>query len=592
MATTLTGAEEITWDLSDLYAGPDDPRIDSDVEEALSVARDIAERYHGKVAELSAAEIFAVTKQSEEIFEKTSRAYIYSYLLFSADTSDPPRGALLQKMREKMTELNTTLLFFGLEWVALDEDRAELLLEDPVLEKYRHYLASQRRFKPYLLSEPEEKIISEKMVTGAGAWDRLFDEVTAVITVDIDGEEFSFEQAFAQLHDGDRETRRKAQEAITEALRDGLRTRAFIFNTILLDKATDDRLRGYSHWLAARNLSNEASDEAVQALVDAVVDRYDIPQRYYRLKAKMLGLDRLKDYDRSAAIESTSVKMSWPEARDLVVGAYASFSDKAGEIISDFFDRRWIDAGVTPNKMTGAYCYAVPQGHPFVMMNYTGERRAALTLAHELGHGLHGVLAEPLGAFNSDTPLTMSETASVFGEALTFRHLLETETTERGQLELLAGRIEDAIATVFRQISMNRFEDVVHNDRRTSGEISVDRISDLWFETQSSMFADSVELTDGYRIWWSYVPHFIGTPGYVYAYAFGFLFSLAIFRKYEDEGDVVVEPYLNLLRAGGSNRPDELAKIVGLDITDPKFWHGGLEEIDALVTEAESMLSS
>lgn len=591
MTKTLTGAEEIAWDLSELYAGPDDPRIDSDIADVLTTAKGIANRHHGKVANLSAAELGEVTKETEALYEKASRAYIYSYLLFSADTSDPPRGALLQKMREKLTELSTTLLFLGLEWVELDDETAEKLLADPILEKYRHYLSSQRRFKPHVLSEPEEKIISEKKVTGAGAWDRLFDEVTAAMMVEIDGEPISFEQATSRLHDADRETRRKAAEAITETLRDGLRTRSFIFNTVMLDKSTDDRLRGYSHWLADRNLSNEASDEAVQALVDAVVDRYDIPQRYYRLKAKMLGLDRLKDYDRNAAIESTNANMSWPEARDLIVSAYSSFSDEAGRIISDFFDRRWIDAALTPNKMTGAYCYPVPQGHPYVMMNYTGERRAALTLAHELGHGLHGVLAEPLGYYNADTTLTMAETASVFGEALTFKKLLETESSTSGRLELLAGRIEDAIATVFRQISMNRFEDVVHNARRSSGELSADRISDLWLETQSLMFADSVELSDGYRIWWSYVPHFIGTPGYVYAYAFGFLFSLAIFRKYEDDGDVVVEPYLDLLRAGGSDRPDELAKIVGLDITDPKFWHGGLEEIDALVTEAEGMLS-
>lgn len=590
MSTTLTGAEEIHWDLSDIFSGIDDPAIDKKVEQAIELSKAFRDKYYGKVGDLSASELRDAVAEVEDISSALYRAGAFSHLLYSTDTADPARGALLQRIQEKSTEAATIVLFFDLEWVALDDNRAEKILSDPAIEKYRHYLEAKRRFKPHVLSEPEEKVLAEKSVSGSAAWTRLFSELSSALTVELDGERVPLENALSMLHQPDRDVRRSAAEGVTKTLEEGLRTRNFIFNTLLLDKATDDRLRNYPHWLADRNLSNEASDEAVQALVDAVVERYDIPQRWYRLKAKMLGIDRLADYDRNATLASTAESMQWDEARDLVLESYKAFSPDAGRIISDFFERSWIDAAVTPNKVPGAYCMTiVPGAHPYVMMNFTGERRSALVLAHELGHGLHGYLSQELGLFNSDTPLTLSETASVFGEALTFKRLLESETDKKVRLELIAGRIEDSIATVFRQIAMNRFEDAVHNARREKGELPTDAISDYWIETQTQMMADSVELTDGYRIWWSYIPHFIGSPGYVYAYAFGFLFSLAIYKRYEQEGEPMVEPYLDLLKRGGSDRPEHLAQIVGLDITDPKFWHGGLEEIDALVSEAESL---
>lgn len=590
MSTTLTGAEEVHWDLSEIYRGVDDPAIDKNVDGAIAQARTFNERHYQKVASLSPGELKEAIVELEEIQSILYRAGVFAYLMYSTDTADPARGALLQRTQEKATEAATILLFFELEWVALDDAAAEKILADESLKKYRHYLEAKRRFKPHVLTEPEEKIVAEKLVSGGAAWSRLFSDLTSAMKVTIDGEDISFEEALARLFRPERDVRKTASEAITEMLDEGLRTRTFIFNTLLLDKATDDRLRKYPHWLASRNLSNEASDEAVQALVDAVVDRYDIPQRYYRLKAKLLGIDKLADYDRNASIASTAPTLVWEEAKALVADSYMAFSPEAGKIISDFFEGNWIDAAVTPNKTPGAYCMTtVPGVHPYVMMNYTGERRSALVLAHELGHGLHGYLSQDLGLFNTDTPLTLSETASVFGEALTFKRLLEAESDPKTRLELLAGRIEDSLATVFRQIAMNRFEDAVHNARREKGELPSDAFSESWVETQTQMMADSVELTDGYKIWWSYIPHFIGSPGYVYAYAFGFLFSLAIYKKYEQEGDPMVKPYLDLLRSGGSDRPENLAQIVGLDITDPKFWHGGLEEIDKLVEEAESL---
>lgn len=588
--TTKTGTEQLTWDLSDLYRGLDDPSLDADVAGALADAEGFKAAYEGRLADLSPAELAAAVAEAERIMSIMERADTYANLLYSTDTADPARGALVQKMAEQAARLRTELLPFRLEWIGLDDEGAEALLADPALERYRHYLAAQRRYRPYVLSQPEERILSEKQLTSRAGWVRLFTELVSSLRIDIDGEQISLEEALARLQQPDREVRRKAAEGVTAALRTGGRTRGFILNSLLLEKSTDDRLRGYPHWLAERNLSNEASDEAVEALVQAVVSRYDIPQRYYRLKARLLGLDRIADYDRVAPISTRTDQITWNEAKDLVLEAYRSFSPEAGKIISNFFERRWIHAAITPNKTPGAFCATlVPEVHPYVLMSFTGERRAALTLAHELGHGLHGVLAQDLGLLNADTPLTLAETASVFGEALTFKRLLAGEADPTARLQLLAGRIEDAITTVFRQVAMNRFEDAVHNARRNAGELSVDAVADKWIETQSAMLGDAVELTDGYRIWWSYIPHFIGSPGYVYAYAFGYLFSLAIFGKYEREGESMVEPYLELLRAGGSESPEALARIVGLDITEPRFWLDGLEGIDRLVSEAEAL---
>jgi oligoendopeptidase F len=488
--------------------------------------------------------------------------------------------------------LSTDVLFFGLEWVAVDDAKAEAILADPVVAAQRHFLAASRRYRPHLLSEPEETLMAEKAMTSSSAWSRLFTELTSAlkIRIDPDAEPASLEEALSKLQQPDRELRRRTAEALTEALQSELRTRSYIFNTLLLDKATEDRRRGYPSWIASRNLSNEASDASVQALVDAVIARYDIPQRYYRLKARLLGLDRLADYDRMAPILATSTPTSWDEARSIVLDAYSSFSPVTGSIVSDFFERRWIDAAVRPNKQSGAFCATtIPGAHPYVLLSFTGERRSVLTLAHELGHGVHGVLAGDQGLFNAQTPLTLAETASVFGEALTFQRLLAAEDDPNRRLELLVGRLEDAIATTFRQVAMNRFEDSIHNTRRTDGELAPDRFNALWMDVQKAMLGDAVDITDGYKIWWSYIPHFVGAPGYVYAYAFGYLFSLAIFRRYEKEGPAIVGPYLDLLRAGGSDTPEVLARIVGLDLSDPGFWAEGLEAVDQLLAEAEAL---
>jgi oligoendopeptidase F len=590
MATQeLTGAEDVGWDLSDLYAGIDDERIDEHVAGADADGDAFRERYHGKVALLSAEELAEAMVERERIESVFTRAIYYAHLQFATNMADPTRGALMARLQESGAALETKLLFFGLEWAEVDDATADAVLADPALAHWRHALASMRKFRPYLLSEPEEKILTEKAVSGVSAWSRLYEEQLGALRVTLDGDEVGLEAAMARLYSADRATRSGAAEAVTSALEPGLRTRAYVYNAILLDKSVDDRLRSYPTWLSSRNLANETTDDAVQALIDAATSRYDVPQRYYRLKARLLGLERLEHYDRFAPVAEDETRTSWAEAREIVVGAYADFSPLAGDVVERFFADDWIDAPPRPDKRTGAFCATtVPDVHPYVLMNFTGDRRSVLTLAHELGHGLHGVLAQPLGLVNASTPLTTAETASVFGEALTFQRLLAGEDDPRRRLDLLTGRIEDAIATTFRQIAMNRFEHSVHTARREQGELSTDRLGELWLEAQTDLFGDSVGV-EGYTPWWSYIPHFTGVPGYVYAYAYGYLFALAIYRRYLAEGDAMIEPYLDVLRAGGSRAPEELARMVGLDLADPAIWASGIEALSTELDEAETL---
>ncbi|MFL5830238.1 MAG: M3 family oligoendopeptidase, partial [Solirubrobacteraceae bacterium] len=461
------------------------------------------------------------------------------------------------------------------------------------LDFCRHYLRSVRRYRPHLLSEPEEKILAEKSISSQSAWNRLFGELVSALRVGLDGEEQTLDMALARLQDPDRDHRRAAAEAVSAALEPGLRTRAFIYNTLIHDKAVEDRLRRYPHWLASRNLANEASDESVMALITAVRGRYDIPQRWYRLKAKLLGVDQIADYDRAAPVLPEDVTFSFGGARELVLDTYGAFSPEAGRVVRRFFDEHWVDAPVRPHKRGGAFCsYTVPTVHPYVLLNFTARRRDVLTMAHELGHGLHAALAQPQGVFHQATPLTLAETASVFGETLVFGRLLDAAETEDERLSLLAERIDSAIATVFRQIAMNRFEHLMHTKRRDEGELSVDRINELWVEAQRELFGDSVEITDGYRMWWSYVPHFINTPGYVYAYAYGQLLALSVYQRYLEEGESFVPSYLELLAAGGSRSPEELGEIVGIDLADPGFWDSGLVLVEQQLTAAEDLAAS
>jgi oligoendopeptidase F len=580
------------WDLEPLLDGEGQAGVERRLDEALERSKAFSQRYAGKLADIDGAALQEAMSELAAIHDLVGRAGYYAALRFSTDTADPANGALLQRVQEQETAIQTTLLFFELEWAALPDERAEELLAGEGLDFCRHHLRNVRRYREHLLSEPEEKILAEKSLTGAGAWTRLFEELTSAIEVDLDGEDgekVALDVALSRLSYSDREVRRTTAEAVTQALAPGLRTRAFLFNTLLADKANDDRLRRYPHWLAARNLANEASNESVQALVEAVRGRYEIARRWYRLKAGLLGVDRLADYDRMAAVTEDEVSYPFAHAREVVLECYSSFSPELGSLVQRFFDERRIDAPVRPAKRGGAFCAsAVPEVFPYVLLNYTSRRRDVLTLAHELGHGVHFALAAQQGIFHQHTPLTLAETASVFGETIVFGRLLEEDSSPSSRLALLAENLEDTIATVFRQVAMNSFEDLVHTARRQEGELSVERFGELWAQSQGEMLGDSVELTDGYRSWWSYIPHFIGSPGYVYAYAYGQLLALSVYQRYEQTGPELVPRYLELLAAGGSRSPEELAAIVGIDLADPGFWDAGLDLVERQLTEAEA----
>jgi oligoendopeptidase F len=601
-----TTLDEVTWSLSDLLEGVglegaqgEEAAVSALLDQADGLAVEFAQAYEGHVGELDGAGLVEAMKRLAEISELAGRAGSYAHLRFAADTEDPANGALVQMVSERGAAIETKLLFFELEWVEIPDERADQLLEADGLDFARHYLRTERRYRPHLLSKPEETIATELSVTGRSAWTRLFDELTSAVRVELPSEEepASLDVALSRLLDPDRDVRRSTAEAVTAALEPGLRTRAYVFNTLLQDKSVKDRLRSYPHWLASRNLSNEASDESVQALVEAVKRRYGLARRWYETKARLLGLERLADYDRSAAVTSDDEQVPWDEGRDLVLDSFGSFSDRAAGVVERFFEGRWIDAPPTAVKRGGAFSAStVPSVHPYVLLNYTGKRRDVMTLAHELGHGLHQTLAREQGVFHQNTPLTVAETASVFAEEIVFGRLLDQAESPGSRLSLLAEAVEGQIATVFRQIAMNQFEDRVHRSRRSEGELPVERFGELWTETQTELLGDSVEITEGYRSWWSYVPHFIGTPGYVYAYAFGQLLALSVYRLYTERGEQIVPAYLEMLAAGGSRSPEELAEIVGVDLGDPGFWDSGLdlveEQLNAAVEAADAVIAS
>jgi oligoendopeptidase F len=586
--TDLTAAD-VTWDLDTLLSGADAATPAELVDRAEAIADEL-QTFEGRVATLGSTELAQLMRRLEELSELLSRAGHYTSLKFSENTADPAIAAAMQQITERSTAISTKLLFIDLEWADTTDDHAATVLADPALDFCRHHLDNLRKYRPHQLTHPQETVLSETSLTGAGAWVRLFEEQTSAIEVDLPdtlGGRVSLMSALAHLHAPDTTTRATAAEAVTAALAPGLRTRAYIYNTLLLDKSIDDRLRNYPTWISSRNMANEASDDSVQALVDAVVARYDIPQRWYALKAKVLGVDKLRDFDRMASVAASDTTIGWSEGTSIVRDAYASFSPELASIVGRFIDENWIDAPVRPGKRGGAFCaYATPSHHPYVLLNWTSTARDVATLAHELGHGVHGYLAREQGIFHQSTPLTLAETASVFGETVTNNRLLSMIDDPSERFALLAATLEDSIATVFRQIAMNRFEHACHTERREVGEISVDRFGELWAASQTAMLGDAIEVTEGYRTWWSYIPHFIATPGYVYAYAYGQLLALSVYARYQTEGDGFVPAYLDMLRAGGSRSPEELTAIVGCDLTDPGFWSAGLDIVDAQLTAA------
>lgn len=587
-----TGAEDILWDLSDLYAGVDDPQIEADIARTNALADDFATTYRSKVASLDAEGLCAAVSAYEAIVEVANKLGAFAYLIWTTDAANARYGALLQRLTEWEAQLQQKLVFFELEWVNAPDEFAQAMLGDAALAHYRHWLEATRRYQPHRLSEPEEKILAEKSVTGRSAWARFFSELMGNTRYPFDGEELTQAAILAKLHEPDRDVRQRAARAFTEVLRGQLPTLTFIFNTLAADKASDDRLRHYPNWIASRNLENEVSDDVVEALINAVTARYDIVARYYRLKRALLGVDRLYDYDRYAPLPAAEGRYEWAQAREMVLRAYGQFHPQMAEVAGHFFARSWIDAPPYPGKRSGAYSASVvPSAHPYIFLNYTGNARDVMTLAHELGHGIHQYLSREQGMLQQHTPLTTAEMASTFGEMLVFSDFMAHETDSTVRLAMLAQKIEDCFSTIFRQIAMNRFEHGMHTARREEGELTSERLGAIWMETQRAMFGDSVELTDNYALWWSYIPHFLHTPGYVYAYAFGELLVLALFARYRQEGDSFAPRYLEVLRAGGSDWPEKTLAPLGVDLTDPHFWQEGLGEIEKLVTQAEELVN-
>jgi oligoendopeptidase F len=588
-----TGAEDVGWDIESLVADVDGKH---GVEGALALldrademAAVLTAEAKGKLGGADANSIATWLQTQAVLLEAAHRAANYASLRFATDVGDPANGALMAQIQERTSQLSAELVWFELEWLAIDDGRAEDLMGSPELANHRHHLETARLRLPHVLSEAEEKLLANKEPTGRAAWIRLFTEMTSAIRVDIGGAEMPLDAGLSRLTHPDRAVRKTAADAVTSALEPGLRSRAFVFNTLLADKSTDDRLRHYPTWITAWNQGNEASDASVDALIEAVVGRYDLPQRWYGLKARVLGIDKLADYDRGSSVAETNVHVPWDEAKATVRDAYASFSPELADIVDRFYNEGWIDAPVRDNKRGGAFCaYTVPDHHPYVFLNYTATPGDVLTLAHELGHALHGYLSRPQGIFHQSTPLTLAETASVFGETVTFERLLAQTDDAGDRFALLAQQVEGNIATVFRQVAMNRFEDAVHSHRREVGELSTDDFADHWARTQTDLFGDAVEVTEGYRTWWSYIPHFIGTPGYVYAYAYGQLLALSVYAQYEAQGSAFVPSYLELLGAGGSRWPEELGSIVGCDLADPAFWSAGLDIVETQIGRAEA----
>ncbi|UCF97791.1 MAG: M3 family oligoendopeptidase [Spirochaetaceae bacterium] len=586
----VSGAEEVLWDLSDLYSGGDDPQIEKDLSESQQRAQSFASSYRGRIGEMDAAALARLLGEYEEILELSGKAGTFTYLNWSTNTEDPARGALLQRLQEHSSQLQQQLLFFELEWAHVEDKRAQELMADEALAHYSFWLTLARRYRPHLRSEAEEKILAEKSVTGRSAWIRFFDEVHGGARYTLDNQQLPQQSVLTKLYDPDRVQRKRAAEAFTTGLQNMRRVNTYVFNNLLADKASDDRLRSYPSWISSRNLANQIDDATVEALVKAVTDRYGIVARYYTLKKKLLGLDELLDYDRYAPLPSANRRYPWQEAMQTVLDSYAGFHQEMGRIAESFFSNNWIDAAVQPGKRGGAYSHgAVPSVHPYIFMNFEGTPRDVMTLAHEMGHGVHQYLSRDQGILLSDTPLTTAETASVFGEMLVFQKLIAEEKDPRIRLSMLVQKIEDTFATVFRQTAMNRFEEAIHTARRSDGELTAERFSELWMKTQNKMFEESVTLTDNYGIWWSYIPHFIHSPGYVYAYAFGELLVLALYSRYQDSPEGFPAAYRDLLAAGGSNWPEELVRPLGVDLKDPKFWDKGLSMIEGFVEQAEAM---
>src|SRR3954452_21812168 len=583
------------WDLSDLYPGMDSPEFAGDVARAEAECKAFAAAYRGKLDGMAQAENAAdaldeAVKRYEGIEDLLGRIMSYAGLIYSGDTTDPKRAKFYGDAQERMTAASSELLFFALELNRIDDAVLDAAMSTEPLLRYKPWLEDLRRDKPYQLDDKLEQLFHEKSVTGRAAWNRLFDETMASLRFEVRGEELTLEPTLNKLQDSDETVRRDAAAALAEVFRANLRVFTLITNTLSKDKEISDRWRGFQDVADSRHLANRVEREVVEALVSAVRDAYPwLSHRYYRLKARWFGKDQLEHWDRNAPLPKVEQRtIPWTEARDTVLSAYAGFSPRMADIAQQFFDDDWIDAPVRPGKAPGAFAHpTVPSAHPYVLLNYQGKPRDVMTLAHELGHGVHQVLAAPNGALMAPTPLTLAETASVSGEMLTFKQLM-ANADHKQRKAMLAAKVEDMINTVVRQIAFYTFERSVHLERR-NGERTADRLNALWLEVQHESLGPAIELKPGYETFWAYIPHFVHSPFYVYAYAFGDCLVNSLYAVYERATDGFAERYLAMLAAGGTKHHSELLAPFGLDARDPAFWQGGLGVIEGMNAELEAL---
>ena len=594
-ASTPTLGALPEWNLADLYSALDAPEVAADLARAEVECVAFEETYKGKLGAMVASpeageRLYAAVVRFETIEELLGKLISFAGLLYTGNTIDPQRAKFYSDVRERVTAASVHLLFFTLELNRVDDSLMERALAHPKFARYRPWIEDVRKEKPYQLEDRVEQLFHEKSVTGLGAWNRLFDETISSLKFDVDGEELLIEPTLNLLQDTKEERRKAAADALAKVFKENLRTFALITNTLAKDKEISDRWRGFKDVADSRHLANRVEPEVVEALVSAVRESYPrLSHRYYKLKAKWFGKDQLNHWDRNAPLPKVAQRtIAWDEARNTVLTAYGAFSPKMAEIAQRFFDKRWIDAPVRPGKSPGAFSHpTVPSVHPYVLMNYQGKPRDVMTLAHELGHGVHQVLAAPNGALMAPTPLTLAETASVFGEMLTFRALL-AKADEHERKAMLAQKVEDMLNTVVRQVAFYWFERKLHTERR-NGELTADQISELWMSVQGESLGPAIRLGPGYEVFWAYIPHFVHSPFYVYAYAFGDCLVNSLYAVYERADAGFAERYLEMLAAGGTKHHAELLAPFGLDASDPKFWQNGLALIDRMITEIEAL---
>lgn len=584
------------WDLSDLFPGPQSEALRSQLEQAERDVQMFQQRYQGRLADMAGgdapgAELAKAVLDLEKLHDLIGRIGSYAFLRYAADTSDPERTKFYGDIQEKLTTVTTRLLFFTLELNRIDDDILELAMENEALARFRPWIEDVRKEKPYQLDDKLEQLFHEKSVTGRSAWNRLFNETMTALRFEIDGELLTLEPALNRLLGKDQAKRRAAAEALAKVFGENLRLFTLITNTLSKDKEISDRWRGFEDIADSRHLSNRVEPPVVDALVEAVRDAYPrISHRYYALKAGWLGQDKLAHWDRNAPLpEEPDRTIAWPQAQEMVLTAYDAFSPEMSEIAGRFFAGGWIDAPVREGKSPGAFAHpTVPSAHPYILLNYQGKPRDVMTLAHELGHGVHQVLANEQGPLMAPTPLTLAETASVFGEMLTFQRLVSEARDPRQRKALLASKVEDMINTVVRQIAFYVFEREVHTERR-NGELTADQLGEIWLRVQRESLGPAVDLREGYETFWSYIPHFIHSPFYVYAYAFGECLVNSLYAVYEQAHEGFAEKYLDMLRAGGSKHHKVLLAPFGLDASEPGFWSMGLTVIERMIDELEGM---